>query len=136
LPTNDHETIRQIIARQAQLRDDDRIDEWIAAWADDGVFIAGDQRHEGRAAVLALANSLTTGSWRALHLLSEPYIEVDGNTATAETDLVIVAPSADGRLNIRAANRYYDRFRRAADGRWLYTERRVETRRPNRRVAG
>ena len=72
----------------------------------------------------------------ALHLLSEPYIEVDGNTATAETDLVIVAPSADGRLNIRAANRYYDRFRRAADGRWLYTERRVETRRPKPRRAG
>jgi ketosteroid isomerase-like protein len=132
----DHEAIRQIIARQAQLRDDDRIDEWIDAWADDGVFVTGDQRHEGRPAVLALANSLTTGSWRALHLLSEPYIEVDGDTATAETDLVIIAPSADGRLNVRAANRYYDRFRRGDDGRWLYTERRVESRRPSRRVAG
>jgi uncharacterized protein (TIGR02246 family) len=126
----DHEAIRQIIARQAQLRDDDRIDEWIAAWADDGAFVAGGQRHEGRDAVRALADSLTTGSWRALHLLSEPYIEVDGDTATAETDLVIVAPSKDGRLNVRAANRYYDRFRRGSDGRWLYTERRVETRRP------
>jgi ketosteroid isomerase-like protein len=86
--------------------------------------------------VLALANSLTTDSWRALHLLSEPYIEVDGDTAAAETDLVIIAPSADGRLNVRAANRYYDRFRRGDDGRWLYTERRVESRRPSRRVAG
>ena len=129
--TLDHEAIRQLIARQAQLRDDDRIDEWIEAWAEDGVFITGNERHEGRSAVRELADSLTTGRWRALHLLSEPYIVVDGDRATAETDLVVVAPGSDGRLNIRAANRYYDRFRRSDRG-WLFTERRVQQRRPSR----
>lgn len=127
---DDHEAIRQLIAQQAQRRDDDRIDEWIEAWADDGVFVARDHRYEGRAAVKALADSLTTGSWRALHLLSEPVITVDGDTATASTDHVIVAPASDRRLVIRAASRYYDRFRREPDGAWRYTERRVEQKAP------
>jgi uncharacterized protein (TIGR02246 family) len=127
---SDHEAIRQLVARQAQLRDDDRIDEWIEGWADDGVFVAGGVRHEGRAAVRALADSLTTGRWRALHLLSEPVIAVEGDTAVADTDHVIVAPTSEGRLVIRSVNRYHDRFRREADGAWRFTLREVERKAP------
>ncbi len=127
-PMSDHEAIRQVIARQAQLRDDDRVDEWIDNWADDGVFITEAGRHEGKAAVKALADTLTTGKWRALHLLSQPWIEVDGDRARAETDFVIVTGGGERGFRVRGVNRYHDRFVRSPEGRWLYRERRVEPR--------
>ena len=126
------DAIRSVIARQAQLRDDDRIDEWIEAWTEDGVFGAGEHAHRGRTAIRALADSLTTGTWRAVHLLSEPLIEVDGDTARASTDVVIIAAGRDGRLNVRAVNRYRDTFRREPDGAWRFTERIVEQKSPTR----
>ena len=123
----DHESIRQIIARQAQLRDDDRIEEWAEAFAEDAVFRTERATFEGKPAIVELANSLSTGSWRGVHLLSEPAITVDGDTATAFTDHMYVAPEREKKgFRILSVSRYHDAFARGADGTWRYTERYVQ----------
>jgi hypothetical protein len=123
-----HEEIRQVIAGQAQLRDDDDIDGWIANWSDDGAFVSGETRHVGKDAIRALADKLTTNTWRSLHLLSEPVIHVSGEAAEASTDFVAVAPDGSGALRIVVVARYRDTFRQAGPGRWLFQSREVEIR--------
>jgi hypothetical protein len=57
------------------------------------------------------------------HLSSNPIIDVDGNRATAETDMVTLARDVTGRATIKLVARYRDRLRRDEQGRWLITNR-------------
>jgi ketosteroid isomerase-like protein len=57
------------------------------------------------------------------HVSSNPIIHVDGDTATAETDFLVVRRAADGRASCELAGRYRDRLRRTDDGRWVITVR-------------
>ncbi len=50
-------------------------------------------------------------------------IEVDGNSATAETDMVTLRRDETGRARITLVARYRDRLRRSEEGRWLITNR-------------
>jgi hypothetical protein len=56
-------------------------------------------------------------------LSSNPVIEIQGDTATAETDMVVLNRDESGRARITLVARYRDRLRRAEDGRWLITNR-------------
>jgi len=57
------------------------------------------------------------------HLTSNPVIDVEGDVATAETDMLTVKRGDDGRAVITLLARYRDRLRRADDGRWLFSSR-------------
>jgi hypothetical protein len=57
------------------------------------------------------------------HLSSNPIIDTDADTATAETDMVTLARDADGRATIKLVARYRDRLRRGENGQWLITNR-------------
>jgi SnoaL-like domain len=57
------------------------------------------------------------------HLTSNPVIDLDGDTATAETDMVTLIRDEKGRARITLVARYRDRLRRAEGGRWLITNR-------------
>ena len=48
---------------------------------------------------------------------------MDGDAATAETDMVTLIRDENGRARITLVARYRDRFRRAQGGRWLITNR-------------
>jgi uncharacterized protein (TIGR02246 family) len=57
------------------------------------------------------------------HFISAPVIEVDGDTATAVTALLVTRQSADGP-SIGLTGEYHDDLVRV-EGRWLFSRRRV-----------
>jgi hypothetical protein len=59
----------------------------------------------------------------SLHISSNPLIEVDGNSAQAETDFFVIKRDETGRARISLAGRYRDRLSRNEDGRWVITNR-------------
>jgi uncharacterized protein (TIGR02246 family) len=66
----------------------------------------------------------------SVHISSNPVIDVDGDTATAETDFLVVDRGENGRAKASLVGRYRDEFRRV-DGRWLiYTRTGVSVARP------
>jgi uncharacterized protein (TIGR02246 family) len=58
-----------------------------------------------------------------MHLTTNPVIDVDGDSATAETDMITLRRDEDGRAKITLLARYRDRLRRADDGQWLIASR-------------
>ena len=57
------------------------------------------------------------------HLTTNPVIDVDGDVATAETDMIMFRRDQDGRAKITLLARYRDRLRRTDEGRWLISSR-------------
>ncbi len=58
-----------------------------------------------------------------MHLSSNPIIDVDGSTATAESEFVVLRRGADGRAGVSLVGRYRDRLRRTDAGNWVFTHR-------------
>jgi hypothetical protein len=58
----------------------------------------------------------------AAHWSSNPVIDVDGDTATAETDMLVVKRDDAGRPSITLVARYRDRLCRSENG-WLIVNR-------------
>jgi len=126
MSTTDHEAIRRLIAHQAQLRDDNQVDEWAANWAPDATFAAGGKQIEGRAAIRAsVGEADASRGWQGLHLLGQPVIDLAGDGATASTDFVKIVARADGSIAIAGVFRYRDELIRES-GRWVFARREVE----------
>jgi ketosteroid isomerase-like protein len=83
---------------------------WVDCFTEDGVFIA---RHT-RAPEL----------WHK-HLLVEPAIDVEGDTASCVSYLAVVMEHDDMPV-LRVFGRYRDRLERGDDGRWRFRERIAE----------
>ena len=60
---------------------------------------------------------------RSSHLSSNPIIDIDGNSAIAESDFQVVRRDGDGRARIMLVGRYRDRLRKSQDGRWRISTR-------------
>ena len=60
---------------------------------------------------------------RSVHVSSNPVIDVDGRTATAETEFVVLQRDEDGRARVALVGRYRDRLRKNDDGRWVFVQR-------------
>jgi hypothetical protein len=50
-------------------------------------------------------------------------VSVDGDDATAETDMVTLVRGTDGRAKVTLIARYRDRLHRGHDGRWRLSSR-------------
>ena len=59
----------------------------------------------------------------SMHLTGNVVIDVDGDVAIAETDMVTLVRGDDGRSRITLLARYRDRLRRGPDGRWRLRSR-------------
>jgi hypothetical protein len=71
----------------------------------------------------------------SVHLSSNPVIDIDGDTATAETDFCVVRRDEQGRGNPVLVGRYRDRLRLLDEGRWvIYTRTGVSVARPRPRT--
>ena len=58
------------------------------------------------------------------HISANPVIDINGDTATAETDFVVFGRDAGGTARVSLLGRYRDHLRRRReDGRWVITER-------------
>jgi uncharacterized protein (TIGR02246 family) len=98
------------------------LDRFLSVWAEDAVWSAGPG-HEvsGRSTIGETAQAMWGQFTATHHWSTNPVIDVDGDEATAETDVHAVAQGPDGGWTQTAAT-YRDVLRRV-DGRWLMVRR-------------
>jgi 3-phenylpropionate/cinnamic acid dioxygenase small subunit len=112
--------IRRTLAEYCQLLDDGRFDEWSQLFADDVTFAVMGQVLHGRDAVRGMIEPTQQADARGRHMLSEPLIDVDGETARVTTDFCFVSKE----LTVLAAGRYHDVL--VHDGaRWRFAAREI-----------
>ena len=123
--------IRNLIAHLAQLADDGDIDEYLTLYAEDGSWeVTGDPPWQGieglRSGVEQRRRDHVQGPGTATrHLNTTLRVTVDGpDDATAESYFLYLTTKP--RPEVALTGRYYDRFRRTADG-WKMVSRRVVT---------
>jgi hypothetical protein len=107
---------------------------WVDCFTDDGVFEVRRRTGNlpsfvvsGRAELqrFAAGHSRAPDVWRK-HMLVEPLIEVDGETATCLSYMFGLEDHAE-EPTLGVFGRYRDRLRRCPDGRWRIRERIAET---------
>jgi ketosteroid isomerase-like protein len=128
--------IREVLERFMRCDDDKAIDQLVELFTEDAVFVAGDNEFVGRDAIRSLIgpkHEADPPPWTAAgeanrqpqsqHMLVNPLVEVDGDTATAESDFVVLHADESGRVSPLYAGRFRDRLRRGDDGCWRITNR-------------
>lgn len=126
---SDHEEIRNLIARYAHHADDWEFEKQAALFAPDGVLVEGGREipmhttniELARNYVAALAAKPQPAGFK--HIQANTAIEVDGDRATATSDLVSLRLSPDKGWSI-GSGRYDDMFVRIG-GKWLFERRAV-----------
>lgn len=134
--------IREVIERYMRFNDDRAAERIVELFHEDVRFQVMGRVFAGREAVRTMFTGAGSDAppWTApgqllkqpgsVHVSSNPVIDVDGDTATAETDFLVVNRGDDGRAKATLVGRYRDEFRRV-DGRWLiYTRTGVSVARP------
>ena len=126
--------IRELIERSVRHVDDQDSAALAALFEEDGVLQLAGTVFAGRDAILGMFRAAEAPrAWTepgrllvqpgGMHLTGNPVIEVDGDDATAETDMVTLLRGEDGRAKITLLARYRDRLRRADDGSWRLRSR-------------
>jgi ketosteroid isomerase-like protein len=125
--------IREVIERSMRYVDDQAGERLAELFDDDAVLQLAGTVFAGRDAIRTMFPAPDPPRWTepgqllsqpgAAHRASNPVIDVDGDTATAETDLLVLARDDDGRAHVTLVARYRDRLRRRDDGRWVLTNR-------------
>ncbi|MFC7494367.1 MULTISPECIES: nuclear transport factor 2 family protein [unclassified Nocardioides] len=110
-------------------------DGWLACIADDIVFEMVEVtetertvrvRHEGKDALAAFIPGHTHApAYFHKHLVADPMVEVDGDTAEATAYLTRVDKGEQGPF-LWSFGRYLDSFARGTDGRWRLARRTIE----------
>jgi hypothetical protein len=129
----DERAVLKTLHRYAHSIDYGDEEAWVDCFAEDGVFdIRARLSHQpnrvvtGREELRAFIHGHTRAPelWHK-HLLVEPLIEVDGDTATCSSYLAVVMEHDDEPI-LRVFGRYRDRLVRCPDGRWRFHERIAE----------
>jgi 3-phenylpropionate/cinnamic acid dioxygenase small subunit len=125
----DEWAIGRVLARYCRFLDDQRYDDVVALFAPEGVLESMGTRAEGRDAIGRDAiraffseDGSTGGRPTSAHVLSNPVIDVDGDTARAESDWVMIQRDETGATGIVLAGRYRDELVRI-DGEWRFSNR-------------
>jgi hypothetical protein len=80
-------------------------------------------RHTGREQLLAFVAGHDHPPKRFKHLMVEPRITVEGDSASGVAYLVRVDDVGDGDLRVTSFGRYLDRYRKVAPREWRIAER-------------
>jgi hypothetical protein len=125
--------IRDVIERSMRYIDDQAGQRLAALFDEDAVLQLAGTVFSGREAIGTMFGGPDPPRWTeagellkqpaGAHRSSNPVIDVDGDTATAETDLLVLERDEEGRSRITLVARYRDRLRRGEDERWLITNR-------------
>lgn len=128
---NDHEAVRRTISLYSQLMDQGRFEEFGELFTEDAesTSIAGavnpvSWTARGRADIVAHTRNIVgklLEQGDVIHLAANPVVDVDGDTAKAWWDVVVLQITPAGFTPLRSG-RYSARFVRG-DGRWLFRER-------------
>jgi hypothetical protein len=126
----DEDAIRNLLGRYCEAIDAGDFDGVGALFADGTLADEhGNELARGADAVAAFyrqVDKLYDGSPRTKHLVVNSIIEVDAGagSASARSSYVALQQTAGLPLQPIIAGRYHDRFQRAGDGRWAFSERR------------
>jgi uncharacterized protein (TIGR02246 family) len=126
--------IREIVERSVRYIDDQDSIAFAELFEEDGVMqLAGtvfagrqelrDMFRGARAAPRWTEHGELLKQPGVMHLTTNPVIDVEGDSATAETDMITLRRGDDGRAKITLLARYRDHLRRADSGRWLISSR-------------
>jgi hypothetical protein len=122
---SDKDDIRELLASYCFALDADRFDEMAALFTPDGVWETAFGTGSGRAGIVSQARSIATGPRpRRVHLTTNIVIQLDGDTATARSNWVLVQNSAKGPT-IGSGGGYSDRLVKI-DGRWFFKHRTID----------
>jgi ketosteroid isomerase-like protein len=127
--------IRELLERYMRFNDDLAADRIAELFDEDARFQVMGRVIVGREAIRAMfdRDGANRPPWTApgelfnqpasAHFSSNPVVDVDGDTASAESDFLVVRRDETGRAKSVLVGRYRDRLRRLADGRWVITTR-------------
>jgi 3-phenylpropionate/cinnamic acid dioxygenase small subunit len=116
---DDIDEIRQLLVRNFQLGDKNRMDEWVDTYTDDAVFRSPVLNLTGRDELTADGSKLRA-QVPARHWVGNVLIDVEGDEATASSYMVVMSATLPPTL--MASGELEDRLRRV-DGRWRIAER-------------
>ncbi len=125
--------IREVIERSMRYTDDRDGGQLAALFDEDAVLQLAGTVFSGREAIRTMFRRPDPPHWTepgqllkqpaGAHRGSNPIIDIDGDTATAETDLLVLERDEEGRARITLVARYRDQLRRGDDGRWVIRNR-------------
>jgi 3-phenylpropionate/cinnamic acid dioxygenase small subunit len=121
----DEEGIRKTISQWSQFLDTRRFKEFSECFTEDAKW----GPRTGRQAIydsISKAELAQKPELRRKHLVSNFVIEVNGNEATSESDLVMFDSPRPGDPWFGKVGHYTDKLKKQADGRWLIAERKLQ----------
>jgi uncharacterized protein (TIGR02246 family) len=122
---SDKDEIRELLARYCFALDADRFEEMAALFTPDGVWETAFGTGTGRDGIVAQARGIATGPRpRRVHLTINILIELDGDTATARSNWVLVQNGPEAPV-IGSGGGYSDRLAKV-DGRWFFSHRTID----------
>ena len=117
---DDEAEIRRLLAQYCQLLDDGSFDEWITLFNDDIEFVVMGMHKHGREEVRNFVEPNQQAEARGKHMLSEPWIVIDGDNASVTTDFAWVSKQG----TVDQSGRYHDRIVRRTKG-WRFQRREI-----------
>jgi SnoaL-like domain len=124
--------IRELIERSMRYMDDEAGHRAAELFAEDGVMQLAGTLFVGREGIRQMFGHPDPPQWTepgellkqpaAAHWSANPVIDIDGDTATAETDMLVVKRDDSGKSRITLLARYRDRLRRGGTG-WVIANR-------------
>lgn len=114
--------IRRLLAQYCQLIDDGRFDEWIDLFTDDIEFVVMGMHKHGHDELRGFIEPSQQADARGKHMISEPWIEIgtDGATARVTTDFAWVSKAGA----VGQSGRYHDHLVHHPD-RWRFARREI-----------
>jgi uncharacterized protein (TIGR02246 family) len=120
----DEDQIRRTLAEYSHACDDGRFDDLADLFAPDARLSVLGNVASGRDAIrTSLAGAQPEGR-RGVHITANTVVDVDGDSATAETDYLFVRATGVGAVEVVAAGRYRDTLVRHPD-RWRFAVRAI-----------
>jgi uncharacterized protein (TIGR02246 family) len=118
------EEIRDLIARYNISFDDHDWDDFALMWTEDAAFVVNGVAFEGREVMLDFLTTCRPADYHGTHLCSPSRVAIapDGQTATAQTDVVWIAQNFENTI----VARYSDTFVKRDEG-WLFRRREEAT---------
>jgi 3-phenylpropionate/cinnamic acid dioxygenase small subunit len=135
--SQDELQIRRLLEQYMRYNDDRALDRLLSLFTSDAIYRVGGGEHVGHEGMRRFLGGVgfkdNQPHWtdedqlmvmpRSMHIMSNPIIEVDGNTATAELEFVVMGRDENGRPKVSLIGRYRDRLRKDPEKGWLIAER-------------
>jgi uncharacterized protein (TIGR02246 family) len=122
---SDKDEIRELLARYCFALDAERFEDMAALFTPDGVWETAFGTGNGRDGIVAQARGISTGPRpRRAHLTTNSVIDLDGDTATAQSNWVLFQNTSNGPA-IGSGGAYADRLVKV-DGKWFFKHRTID----------